>query len=529
MLGKGTGSDLACPLLQRGWISVRNLGRSMSCKASGPRGLVLAVAFGAWIAPAAPSSAQDAQGYVDLSARVWLDRGDDPVLQSGDRVRVYYRASYDAYVAVFQITTDGVLRLMYPAAPHQNGFARGGRDYRVLLPESPYWFVDDAPGMGYFFVVASPDPMDYSSFAYSRQDGGWDLSLVGQNVYTDPYLAMDDVVAALIPDWEYVPYALDFLSYDVGGAHDYPRFLCYDCHGYRPYNAWDPYQFSCVSFRLVIWDDPFYYPAYRYSGTRVVWTRPAMPGRYPRFSFKERADGEPGSPELVRREISAGSGAPVPSDFNSAYRSGSGSGRSSLRGVPTAQPRGFTAGGARPVVSGDPRASSQRLPSGSTSSRGAVSGTRQGTPTPPASGAPVVQRRPTRTSPPTRPSARVNTTGSRGSARPPTGGVSSPRRTGTGSRSVSPGRVVSPRKTVSPSRSGNTRGTVISGRSTAPGRSVTPQRTVNPTRPPASSGRGGVSRTPSRSSPPVPTKRAPPSRPPPKKGGGGGQGGFGAY
>ena len=162
---------------------------------------------------------------------------------------------------------------------------------------------------------------------------------------------MDDVVAALIPDWEYVPYALDFLSYDVGGAHDYPRFLCYDCHGYRPYNAWDPYQFSCVSFRLVIWDDPFYYPAYRYSGTRVVWTRPAMPGRYPRFSFKERADGEPGTPELARREISAGSGAPVPADFSPSYRSGSTT-PNSLRGVPTAQPRGLSAGGLHTEMSG---------------------------------------------------------------------------------------------------------------------------------------------------------------------------------
>ncbi len=496
-------------------------------KALGPGGLVLALGFGAWIAPAAPSSAQEAQGYVDLSARVWLDRGDDPVLQSGDRVRIYYRASYDAYVAVFQVTTDGVLRLMYPAAPHQDGFARGGRDYRVLLPESPYWFVDDAPGMGYFFVVASPDPMDYSGFAYSRQDGGWDLSLVGQNVYTDPYLAMDDVVAALIPDWEYVPYALDFLSYDVGGAHDYPRFLCYDCHGYRPYNAWDPYQFSCVSFRLVIWDDPFYYPAYRYSGTRVVWTRPAMPGRYPRFSFKERAAGEPGAPELVRREISAGSGAPVPSDFTSAYRSGSG-GRSSLLGVPTAQPRGLSAGGTRPVVSPDPRGTYGSPPRGVTSPRGAVSGTRQGSGAPPASGAPVVQRRPTQTSPPTRPSARVNTTRPRGSARPPAGGVSSPQRTGTGSGSARPGRVVNPRQTVSPPRSGTTGRTVTPRSPVGGGRSVTPQRTVNPSRPPASSGRGGVTRTQSRSSPPVPTKRAPPSRPPPKKGGGGGgaAGGF---
>lgn len=53
--------------------------------------------------------------------------------------------------------------------------------------------------------MASPEPFDFSSFEYARYDRGWDLSRVGRAVYEDPYVAMDDYVAALIPDWKLVP------------------------------------------------------------------------------------------------------------------------------------------------------------------------------------------------------------------------------------------------------------------------------------------------------------------------------------
>ena len=243
--------------------------------------------------------AADYEAYA-LEARVWLDRGAEPVLRRGDRVRVYYRTSEDAYVSIFHIDTNGTVRLVFPSAPGENHYARGGRDYRILFPESSYWFVRDYPGMGYFFAVASPIPFDFSELRYSHYDGGWDLTQVGRQLYTDPYVAMDDYVMSLIPEWEYTAYALDFTAYSVGEAHTYPRFLCYDCHGFRPYQSWNPYHYTCTSFRLMIWDDPFYYPYSRYRGTRVVYVQPQRP-REPRFVFKERADGEPGVPVVRTR------------------------------------------------------------------------------------------------------------------------------------------------------------------------------------------------------------------------------------
>ena len=40
-----------------------------------------------------------------LETRVWLDRGDEPVLRRGETVRIYYRTSEDAYSAIFRIDT----------------------------------------------------------------------------------------------------------------------------------------------------------------------------------------------------------------------------------------------------------------------------------------------------------------------------------------------------------------------------------------------------------------------------------------
>ena len=255
--------------------------------------------------------------------RIWLDRGTDPVLEPGDRVRIYYRTPADAYVAILQIDTDGTTRMLYPRSPTESHYARADRDYRLLFPRSAYWNVDDRPGVGYFFVVTSPTPFDLSDFRYSHYDGGWDLSAVGSTVYSDPYVAMDDYVARLVPDWEDVDYGLDFISYSVGGAHEYPRFLCYQCHGFRPYSTWNPYRYTCVDFRVVVYDDPYYYPSRRYRADRVVMVGPRNPTR-PRFEFKERAEGEPGTPITVVRQGPRENPPPVADPPRAHQRAGRG-------------------------------------------------------------------------------------------------------------------------------------------------------------------------------------------------------------
>src|SRR6056297_1008136 len=141
-----------------------------------------------------------------LEARVWLDRGQEPVVHRGDRIRLYYRTNRDAYVAIFRLDTNGSTRLVYPRSPYDRHLVRGGRDYRLVFPNSSYWLVDDDPGVGYYFAIASPTPFDYTAFNYSGSgvtqyssygSYGWDLGEIYRTVYHDPYVAMDDLVAAL--------------------------------------------------------------------------------------------------------------------------------------------------------------------------------------------------------------------------------------------------------------------------------------------------------------------------------------------
>jgi hypothetical protein len=248
-------------------------------------------------AAASGAGAQAQEEQPSLEARVWLDRGEEPVLQRGDQVRVYYRTSEDAHAAIFRIDTDGLVSMVFPQHPGAIAPVQGGRDYRLLFPGSPVWPVADDPGVGYYFMVASSEPLDFSAFAYDARTG-WDLGAVGGVVYEDPYVAIDDYVAEIVPDWEVVPYGLDFLTYHVGNTYSYPRFLCYDCHTQRSYADWNPYDAVCTSFRVVIWDDPYFYPSYRYSGTHVVVARPAR--ALPRYEVVTRAPGDIGVRPLVR-------------------------------------------------------------------------------------------------------------------------------------------------------------------------------------------------------------------------------------
>ncbi len=214
---------------------------------------------------------------------VWTDRGDDPY-QTGRSARVYVRADRDAYITIFRVDTDGQIRVLFPHDPWEDNFVRGGREFEVQdTRDDDAFYVDDYPGVGYVFAVASPAPFEYDAITSGDH---WDYRAVSDGrVRGDPYVALTDLAQRIVPendsDWDY-----DLVPYYVERHYDYPRFLCYDCHSYASYSSWDPYAYSCVRFRIVVFDDPYYYPYRYYGGTRVVFTRPLRPE--PRFIFKDR-------------------------------------------------------------------------------------------------------------------------------------------------------------------------------------------------------------------------------------------------
>ena len=214
---------------------------------------------------------------------VWTDRGDDPYTR-GQGVRVHFRADQDAYVTILRVDSDGRVRVLYPHEPWEDNYARGGRDYEASDGyDRDAFYVDDYPGVGYIFAVAAADPFQYAGI---ESNDHWDYRLIAEGrVRGDPYVALTDLAQRIVPDgyrdWDY-----DLVPYYVQQHYDYPRFLCYDCHSYVSYPYWNPYDYTCVRFRIVVFDDPYYYPYRYYGGTRVVFTRPYRPE--PRFIFKDR-------------------------------------------------------------------------------------------------------------------------------------------------------------------------------------------------------------------------------------------------
>jgi hypothetical protein len=218
---------------------------------------------------------------------LWTNHG-DAVYSRGQHVRVYFRVDEDAYVTIFRVDTDGRIRVLFPHDPWEDNYARGGRDFEVDSRGRRAGFrIDDYPGVGYIFAVASADPFMYDPFV--RGDH-WDYRVISDGrVRGDPYVALTELAAEIVPpqydEWDY-----DLVPYHVERHYDYPRFLCYDCHSYVSWSHWNPYRYSCTSFRIVVYNDPWYYPYRYYRGTRVIFTRPYRPD--PRYIFKTRSAGE---------------------------------------------------------------------------------------------------------------------------------------------------------------------------------------------------------------------------------------------
>ncbi|HEU5183450.1 MAG TPA: DUF4384 domain-containing protein [Gemmatimonadaceae bacterium] len=218
------------------------------------------------------------RGYDAPDVELWVSG--DNLFRRGDRARVYFRTDEDAFVTVVRIDTDGRLEILFPEDPYDAGEVRGGHTYRVYGHGHESFVINDYPGLGYIFAIASWEPFDYDRVSRGRH---WDYRYAGGRVHGDPYLAAREFADLLLDPR--ASYTFDVAEYHVERRASYPRFLCYDCHSYRPYPVWDPYSHACVKFRIVVWDDPYYYPYRRYGGRRVVYVRDRV--REPRYEFKE--------------------------------------------------------------------------------------------------------------------------------------------------------------------------------------------------------------------------------------------------
>lgn len=109
-----------------------------------------------------PVGAAQHPGDRPVEVSIWLDRGPEARLHTGDRVRVYYRLSVDAYVAVFRVEPNGSAHMVHPRHPGLQSIVTGRRAYRLLPDGEAAWQVSEVPGRGAFVVAASTRPLDLS-------------------------------------------------------------------------------------------------------------------------------------------------------------------------------------------------------------------------------------------------------------------------------------------------------------------------------------------------------------------------------
>jgi len=266
-----------------------------------------AFAIAGFLASGQPARAATLARRDPPGVRLWTNHGE--VYRHAERVQVFFRTERDAYVTVLRVDTDGRVRVLFPLQPGDPNLARGGETYTVPgVDDRDAFVVDDAPGVGYVFAVASQDPFDYDAFSASDHWSFQSLAALSDGrVHGDPYASLQELVQHIMPQG-YADYDTHLLPYDVEQRYDYPRFLCYDCHAYTPYASWDPYAVWCPRFSLAVYYNPFYfypsywYPTRYYRGTNVVYVRPGIVGR--QYVFRNRRDQS--TPFVVYRDRRGG-------------------------------------------------------------------------------------------------------------------------------------------------------------------------------------------------------------------------------
>jgi len=185
---------------------------------------------------------------------IWTDRGDGAIYHAGEAAAIFIRPQQDCYVIVYEIDTDGYLRVLFPSDCFYDGFVRGGRIYRIGRGPLRRLYVSGPAGVAYVHVIASFEPFrtiywhgcsGYDAYAYDVTWRGftdyWGCALPPR-IYGDPYVAMESIDEFICLDRiEFGVVWADFTYFYVDTRVPYPRYVCYDCHGFsshvRPYSS----------------------------------------------------------------------------------------------------------------------------------------------------------------------------------------------------------------------------------------------------------------------------------------------------
>jgi hypothetical protein len=243
-----------------------------------------------------------------VAARIWVEN-EPAIFRRGDRMDVRFSVSDDAYVAILHIDTEGNLDFLYPTSPWDSDWVRGGRIYTLPFRGTATSFrIGGGSGIGYFYILASPTPLDYFAFG-GRSRSSWDWGYAGRRVYGDPFVAFDQITRLLLPRWPHAPYGVDYYGYHVGGIHRYPAYACSDRYAGRGW-GWTPSYGPCSRLDLFLRAQPYYFDTRRFAGDRRLFLR-QFERLDPRHGFKEDPEGPARRLGSPRQDLRGGEGPGV--------------------------------------------------------------------------------------------------------------------------------------------------------------------------------------------------------------------------
>jgi hypothetical protein len=178
-----------------------------------------------------------------LDIEVWINKADGSTYYPGEDIRVYFRASRDCYVVVYDLDTRGYVNILYPYSPEDDRYVEGGRVYRIPGRYDDYSLTVDGPsGVEYIQAVAFYEPLylpHWSDYYREGADPG-DIRTLRMDENEDPYVFMEWVNNQIS---QYPGYVTDVTNLYVRYPH--PQWYYHpDLYQYYPYSY--PYDLGSV-------------------------------------------------------------------------------------------------------------------------------------------------------------------------------------------------------------------------------------------------------------------------------------------
>ncbi len=152
-----------------------------------------------------------------LDVEVWVDKGEGATYYPGEDIKIYFQASRDCYLVIYNIDARGYVHLLYPYDSADDYYVEGGRVYRIPDRFDDYDLTVNGPsGVEYIQAVASLEPLVLPNFPgeYSYEGEIYAYQLDGE----DPFEFMAEINAEIAP----YDYASDVCIFSVD--YQYPKW-----------------------------------------------------------------------------------------------------------------------------------------------------------------------------------------------------------------------------------------------------------------------------------------------------------------